>query len=143
MKIFKYILIILALSLVFLSVYIATGKSEYELTVTEKTELSNQRIYRYVNNLQNFDEWNPWYSNEEVFKLDSISKGKNAKVQWNGNQAIITSTALNDSLALTLDVSGNVYDTKMYFNEVAGKTTITWKINGNLSFSEKFQIFFS
>lgn len=142
MKIFKYILIILALSLVFLSVYIATGKSEYELTVTEKTELSNQRIYRYVNNLQNFDEWNPWNSNEEVFKLDSISKGKNAKVQWNGNQAIITSTALNDSLALTLDVSGNVYDTKMYFNEVAGKTTITWKINGNLSFSEKFQIFF-
>lgn len=142
MKIFKYILIILALSFVFLSVYIATGKSEYELTVTEKTELSNQRIYRYVNNLQNFGAWNPWNSNEETFKLDSISKGKGAKINWNANYATITSSTLSDSLSLKLDVSGNAYDTKMYFNEVSGKTTITWKVKGNLSFSEKFQIFF-
>lgn len=142
MKILKYIVIILVLSVVFLSVYIATGKSEYELNVTKQTELSNQRMFRYVDNLQNFSEWNPWNNNESAFKLDSIYKGTNAKVEWNGNDAFIKKSVQNDSLYLQLDIDGNEYDTKMYFTEVGGKTKVEWKIKGNLSFTEKFQLFF-
>lgn len=142
MKIFKYIVIIIALAVVFLSVYIATGKSDYELNVSQKTELSNQRLFRYVDNLQTFGEWNPWNDHGEAFKLDSIYKGKGAKVGWSGNEAQIIKSVPNDTLFLKLQVAGNDYDTKMYFDEVGGKTTIHWNIKGNLSFSEKFQIFF-
>lgn len=142
MKIFKYIIIILALAVVFLSVYIATGKSDYELHVSKKTEISNQRLFRYVDNLQTFGDWNPWNNAPDSFKLDSIYKGKGARVTWKGDEAIIIKSIPNDTLYLKLNVTGNIYDTKMYFTEVAGKTTIHWNIKGDLSFSEKFQIFF-
>ena len=142
MKILKYIFIIAALAIVFLTVYIATGKSEYEFSVSKKTELSNQRLFRYVDNLQNFGDWNPWSDNASAFKLDSIYKGKDAKVTWNGNEAFITKSIPNDTVFLKMNISGNDYDTKMYFDEVNGKTAIGWKVKGNLSFSEKFKLFF-
>lgn len=142
MKIVKYVLIIAALAVVFLTVYIATGKSEYEINVKRDTELSDQRLYRYVNNLQNFGDWNPWNNTTENFKLDSIYKGKNARVEWNGNEAFISNAIVNDTVFLKLNVSGNDYDTKMFFDESNGKTTINWNVKGNLSFSEKFKIFF-
>lgn len=142
MKILKYILIIAALALVFLTVYISTGTSSYVFTVNKKTELSNQRMFRYVNNLQNFSDWNPWSSAEQTFKLDSIYKGTNAQITWNGNDALITKSVPNDTISLKLNISGSTYDTQMYFDEVNGKTTATWKVHGNLTFSEKFRIFF-
>lgn len=142
MKILKYIFIIAALAVVFLTVYIATGKSNYEINVSKKTELSNQRLFRYVNNLQNFGDWNPWNNDATAFKLDSIYKGKDAKVSWNGNEAFIKKSIPSDTIFLKLNVSGNDYDTKMYFDEVDGKTTVNWHVKGNLSFSEKFKLFF-
>lgn len=142
MKIVKYVLIILALSVVFLSVYIATGKSNFELNLSKATELSNQRMFRYANNLQNFSEWNPWNNNEGAFKLDSIYKGTNAKVEWSGNQAFVKKALPNDTLFLDLNVDGNDYTTKIYFTDSNGKTNIHWNVKGNLSFMEKFQLFF-
>lgn len=141
MKIIKYIIIIAALAMVFFTVYIATGKSNYEINVSKNTELSNQRLFRYVDNLQNFGDWNPW-NNNNTFKLDSIYKGKDAKVTWDGNEAYITKSIPNDTVFLKINVSGNDYDTKVFFNENNGKTTIHWNVKGNLSFSEKFKLFF-
>lgn len=142
MKIVKYIFIIALLAVVFLSVYIATGKSEYQIKVTHKTALSNQRLFRYVNNLQNFPDWNTWENTPENFKLDSIYKGTNAKIVWNGNDAFISKSIPTDTIFLKLNIDGNAYDTKMFFDEVNGNTKIGWLIKGSLSFKEKFEIFF-
>lgn len=142
MKILKYILIIAALAVVFLTVYIATGNSNYEINTKRNTELSNQRLFRYVNNLQNFGDWNPWNNNASEFKIDSIYKGVNAKVKWNGNEAFIKKVNPTDTIFLNMNVSGSDYQTKMYFVEQNGKTTIHWNVKGNLSFSDKFKIFF-
>lgn len=142
MKVFKYFVIIVVLLAVFLTVYIATGKSEYEIQVTHQTELSEQRLFRYVENLENFQDWNPWQATSSNHKLDSISKGKGAKVFWSGNTASITASQPNDSISIQLEIDGEVYATKMYFNNKNGSTAILWKINGNLSFTEKAQLFF-
>jgi len=142
MKIVKYVFIIAALAVVFLTVYIATGKSEYEINVKRDTELSDQRLFRYVNNLQNFPEWNPWNNNESTFKLDSIYKGAGAQTYWTGDKVFIEKSFPNDTIYLKIHVDGNDYDTKMFFTETNGKTAINWTIKGNLSFSEKFKIFF-
>ncbi|HUH25694.1 MAG TPA: hypothetical protein VLY87_03645 [Flavobacterium sp.] len=142
MKILKYIVIILVLSVVFLSVYIATGKSDFEFNVSKQTELSNQRIYRYVDNLENFPEWNPWNNNESAFKLDSIHKGTGAQTSWIGDKAFIEKSLANDTIYLKLHVEGNDYDTKMYFSDANLKTNIHWNVKGNLSFTEKVQLFF-
>ena len=61
---------------------------------------------------------------------------------WNGNEAFITKSIPNDTVFLKMNISGNDYDTKMYFDEVNGETTVGWKVKGNLSFSEKFKLFF-
>lgn len=142
MKVLKYIVIIAALAVVFLSVYIATGKSEYEINLQQNTELSKQRLFRYVDNLGNFADWNAWNNQVESFKTDSIFKGKNAKVTWSKNEAFIANSSPNDTIFLNLDIDGSEYVTKMFFKEENGNATINWKINGSLSFSEKFRIFF-
>lgn len=142
MKVLKYVVIIVALAVVFLSVYIATGKSEYEISVQQKTELSKQRLFRYVDNLQNFADWNAWNKQVESFKTDSNFKGKNARVTWSGNEAFIANSSPNDTVFLNLDIDGSEYMTKMFFKEENGNATIHWKVNGSLSFSEKFRIFF-
>ena len=142
MKIIKYVIIILALAAVFFTVYIATGKSDYEFTVTNKSKLSSQRMFKYVDNLQNFSSWNPWNTTESAFTTDSIYKGNNAKVTWNGNTATIAKSVANDSIQLNLLISGNDYKTTLFFNENNGETTINWKVKGNLTFAEKFKIFF-
>src|SRR5690554_1654213 len=142
MKIFKYVVIILVLLTVFLSVYIATGKSTFELNVSRQTELSEQRLFRYVNNLQNFKEWNPWNNNESAFKLDSVSQGTGAKVYWTGDSALIDNVLPNDMIHLKIHIDGGDYDTKMSFSKKDGKTTLNWNVTGNLSFKEKVQLFF-
>src|SRR5690554_6575739 len=142
MKIFKYVVIILVLLAVFLSVYIATGKSTFELNVSKQTELSEQRLFRYVNNLQNFKEWNPWNNNESAFKLDSVSQGTGAKVYWTGDSALIDNVLPNDMIHLKMHIDGGDYDTKMSFSKKDGKTTLNWNVTGNLSFKEKVQLFF-
>lgn len=142
MKIFKYVVIILVLLTVFLSVYIATGKSTFELNVSRQTELSEQRLFRYVNNLQNFKEWNPWNNNESAFKLDSVSQGTGAKVYWTGDSALIDNVLPNDMIHLKMHIDGGDYDTKMSFSKKDGKTTLNWNVTGNLSFKEKVQLFF-
>lgn len=142
MKIFKYIVIILVLLMVFLMVYIATGKSSFELNVSKRTELSEQRLFRYVNNLQNFREWNPWNNNESAFKLDSVSQGAGAKIYWTGDSAFITEALQNDTLYLKLHIDGGDYDTKMSFSKKEGETIVNWNIKGDLSFKEKVQLFF-
>lgn len=142
MKIIKYIVIILLLSVVFFTVYIATGKSSYELNVSKSTELSTQRLFRYANNLQNFSEWNPWDNNADAFETDSIFSGKGAKTRWQSNEVTILKALPNDTIFLKIHAKGNDFNTKMYFQQTEGKTTIHWKVDGRLSLSEKFQLFF-
>lgn len=142
MKIFKYIVIILVLLAVFLSVYIATGKSTFELNVSKQTELSEQRLFRYVNNLQNFKEWNPWNNNESAFQADSVAQGSGAKVYWTGDSAMIAEALPNDTIFLKLHIDGGDYDTKMSFDKKDGKTRLNWNVKGHLSFAEKVQLFF-
>src|SRR5690606_23420906 len=122
MKIFKYVVIILVLLAVFLSVYIATGKSTFELNVSRQTELSEQRLFSYVNNLQNFKEWNSWNNNENAFKLDFVSQGTGAKVYWTGDSALIDNVLPNDMIHLKMHIDGGDYDTKMSFSKKDGKT---------------------
>lgn len=142
MKILKYFLIIVVLSLVFLSVFIATEKSEYEIQVTHQTELSEQRLFRYVENLENFKDWNPWTTTSNNYQLDTLSKGKNAKIFWGENLVHITDSKANDFVEILMEVEGNIYNTKMYFNSKNDTTDILWKINGHLSFTEKIEVFF-
>ena len=142
MKVFKYFVIIVILLAIFLSVYIATEKSEYEIQVTHQTELSKQRLFRYVDDLDNFKDWNPWPTTSNNYKLDTLSKGENAKVFWAENLVHITNSKPNDSVGILLKVDGNTYNTRMYFDNENGTTKIVWKINGNLSFAEKTQLFF-
>lgn len=142
MKILKYVVIIFALAIVFLTVYIATNKSEFEIEVQEETDLSQQRLYRYVNNLQNFSDWNAWNNQTENFRIDSIYKGTNARIGWLGNEAFIKNAVDNDTIYLNLDIDGSAYTTKIYFEKEKGAVKILWKINGNLSFTEKVKLFF-
>src|SRR5690554_7610422 len=120
MKIFKYVVIILVLLAVFLSVYIATGKSTFELDVSRQTELSEQRLFRYVNNLQNFKEWNPWNNNESAFKLNSVSQGTGAKVYWTGDRPLIDNVLPNTIIHLKININEGDLDKKCIYSKRYG-----------------------
>src|SRR5690606_27811352 len=142
MKIFKYIVIILVLLAVFLSVYIATGKSTFELNVSKQTELSEQRLFRYVNNLQIFKEWNPWNNNESAIQAASVAQGSGAKVYWTGDSAMIAEALPIDTIFFKLHIDGGDFDSNMSFDNKNSKERLNWNVEGHFVFAEKVELCF-
>ncbi|HNR19345.1 MAG TPA: SRPBCC family protein [Bacteroidia bacterium] len=132
-KILKF-LGILILVLLIGSLFIS---KEYK---TEKSIVINAPasvVYDQVNNLKNWQSWEPWRKEDPSMKIsyEGPESGANAKYSWisekmgNGTMTITESTAnKNVKTALNFGPGGDAYG-GFNFEEVAEGTKVTWDFN--------------
>lgn len=142
MKILKYIFFFIVLTVIALTVFIATQNSNYTISKEKEINLPKQTIFNYLNNLKNYQQWQVFNEKTTAFTLDSISKGKDAEIHWKNSSIKNISVSPNDSLAQTLDQNNVVSKLKWSLKSTKKGTLVTLKVEGQMDFMTKFKALF-
>lgn len=149
MQIAKYIFLLLLLSLVALSIFIATEKGEFTL---EKSKIINSKkslVFGYANDLINWKDWNSLVFEDSLvnIKYSENTVGKGSFCIWNGKEGNgdLKTTGLkeNDKILQAVNFNGNSADILMVFKDTLGKTKVTLKVKGKMSFTSKVRTLFN
>lgn len=140
MRIIKYIFLLLLLSLVALSIFIATQKGDF---LVERSKIINSpvtSVYNYVNDYRNWNDFGSWTAEDPEIKINYASNtiGKGASYSWEGKdgQGQIRTIAVkeNDSIAQALNFEGTTSTISWHFKDTIGGTKVTWRSKGKMSF---------
>jgi effector-binding domain-containing protein/ribosome-associated toxin RatA of RatAB toxin-antitoxin module len=143
MKILKYIFLLLLLSFVSFSVFIATQKGNFTIERSQVIHTSKADLYNYVNDYQNWEDFMAFMVEEAALKVHYSKTiiGKGAKCSWEGTEQSGTiqtfSVKENNSITQKMDLDGSKFNTTWIFKDTLGGTKVTLKSIGEMSFSYK------
>lgn len=143
MKILKYIVLLLLLSFVSFSVFIATQKGHFAIEKSKIIHTSKSNLYNYVNDCQNWGDFMAFMVEDATTKIrfSKTTIGKGAKSTWEGTEGngIVQTFSVkeNDSITQKMDLDGSEFNTTWIFKDTLGGTKVTLKSKGEMSFSYK------
>lgn len=143
MRILKYIFLLLLLSLVALSIFVATQKGQFEVERTKVINSPKSSVFSYVNDLNNWGEWNSLAVEDSLINITLSKKtiGKGSLCTWEGNKGdgdILTLNLIeNASITYKMHLNGNSADAVISFKDTIGGTKISWKAKGKMNFINK------
>ena len=141
MKILKYLFLLLLLSLVALTVFVATQKGIFSVERSKVINSPKATVYNYVNDFRNYEDFESWSVADPSIKMTFPNKtaGNGASYYWagaegNGN-AITLKTKEGESIQQKMKYDGTEADVNWTFKDtLGGKTKVTWKATGTMSF---------
>jgi effector-binding domain-containing protein len=140
MRILKYLFLLLLLSIVALSIFVATQKGNFSV---ERSKIINSKksfLYNYVNDNKNWKEWNSLAVEDSLINitLSQNTIGKGSTLSWESKQGDGDIQTINikesDSISQKINFNGNSADVVMSFKDTLGKTKVTWKARGKMGF---------
>lgn len=141
MKILKYLFLLLLLSFVALTVFIATQKGDFLVERSKVINSPRSTVYNYVNDFRNFEDFESWVIQDSAIKIKFSNKttGNGASFSWEGNESVgnsVTQKAVEgESIHQKMNFDGTNADVYWTFKDtLAGKTKVTWKAKGTMSF---------
>ncbi len=148
MRIIKYLFLLLLLSLVALSIFIATQKGEFKVEKSKIIDSQKSAIFSYANNFKNWTDWNSLAAEDSIINViySTNAIGKGSFCSWEGKAGIgeikTINVVENDSILQTMSFNGNSADVVLSFKDTLGKTKVTWKAKGRMSFLFKVKTIF-
>jgi hypothetical protein len=148
MRILKYLFLLLLLSLVALSIFIATQKGAFKVEKSRIINSQKSSIFNYANDLKNWKEWNSVATEDASIAINYSNNtiGSGSYCSWNGalgtGELKIIRTTENDSIHQTLNYNGNEASIALILKDTLGKTKVTWKATGTMSFLFKIKTVF-
>lgn len=143
MRILKYLFLLLLLSLVALSIFVATQKGEFSVERSRVINSPKSAVFNYVNETKNWEDWNSWAVEDSLMHV-TLSKntlGKGSLCSWEGKAGSGDLKTLyakvNDSILQTMNFNGNSSEVFMSFKDTLKGTKVTWKATGKMSFMYK------
>lgn len=143
MRILKYLFLLLLLSMVTLSIFIATQKGDF---IVEKSKIINSPkavVFNYVNDNKNWGDWNSLALEDSEIKLTNSQNtiGKGSLLAWEGKTGSGDLQTLyvkeNDSIFQKMNYNGNSTDIFWSFKDTLGGTKVSCMTKGKMSFSNK------
>jgi effector-binding domain-containing protein len=141
MKILKYLFLLLLLSLVALTVFVATQKGIFSVERSKVINSPKATVYNYINDFRNYEDFESWTAEDPSIKMTFPSKtvGNGASYYWAGEDgkgnAITLKTKDGESIDQKMKYNGTEADINWTFKDtLAGKTKVTWKASGTMSF---------
>ena len=140
MRILKYIFLLFLLSLVALSIFVATQKGNF---LVERSKIINSPVssaYNYVNDYRNWSDFGSWMSEDPQIKLNYPQNtiGKGASFSWEGKEGSGEMHTIrikeNDSIVQTMEFEGTSSTVYWKFKDTIGGTKVTWSTKGKMSF---------
>ena len=143
MRILKYIFLLLLLSLVALSIFVATQKGEFTVERSRVINSPKSAVFNYVNETKNWEDWNSWAVEDSLIEVTHSKNtiGKGSLCTWEGKEGSGDLKTLyikeNDSIFQKMNFNGNSSEVFISFKDTLKGTKITWKATGKMSFMFK------
>jgi effector-binding domain-containing protein len=140
MRILKYLLLLFLLSLVALSIFIATQKGEYFIERSRIINSPTASVYNYVNDYRNWEDFGSWSDEDATMKFTYPENtiGKGAFYSWDGKDGagsmVTLYTKENDSIAQKMTIEGTTSLVNWKFKDTIGGTKVTWTTKGKMNF---------
>lgn len=140
MRILKYLFLLLLLSIVALSIFVATQKGNFSVERSKIINSPKSSIYNYVNDYKNWKDWNSLAVDDSLIeiKLSQNTIGKGSICSWTGEQGGGDIQTINlkegDSIFQQMNFNGNKADVVMRFKDTLGGTKVSWKAKGEMGF---------
>ncbi|WP_337966747.1 transcriptional regulator [uncultured Flavobacterium sp.] len=141
MKILKYLFLLLLLSLVALTVFVATQKGIFSVERSKVINSPKATVYNYVNDFRNYEDFESWSVEDPSIKMTFPNKtsGNGASFYFaspDGAGNVITlKTKEGESIQQKMKYDGTEADVNWTLKDtLAGKTKVTWKGTGTMSF---------
>lgn len=140
MRILKYMFLLLLLSLVALSIFIATQKGDFNVERSKVVNSPKPAIYHYVNDYKNWGDFGSWTIEDPEIKIVYPQKtiGKGASYSWEGKDGAGQMRTLyvkeNDSISQKMDYNGTLATVSWTFKDTTRGTKVSWRSIGEMSF---------
>lgn len=141
MKILKYLFLLLLLSLVALTVFVATQKGIFSVERSKVINSPKATVYNYVNDFRNYEDFESWAVEDPSLKFNFPNKttGISGSFSWSNEEetgdAVTVKTKDGESIEQKMKYNGTEADVTWTFKDtLAGKTKVTWKAKGTMSF---------
>jgi effector-binding domain-containing protein len=141
MKILKYLFLLLLLSLVALTVFVATQKGIFSVERSKVINSPRATVYAYVNDFRNYEDFESWSVEDPSVKMTFPEKtiGNGASFNWTGEEGngnvITIKTKDGENIQQKLKFNNTAADVNWILKDtLAGKTKVTWKATGTMSF---------
>jgi effector-binding domain-containing protein len=124
--------LLLLLSLVALSIFIATQKGDFNVERSKVVNSPKPAIYNYVNDYKNWEDFGSWTIE------DPETIGKGASYSWDGKDGDGQMRTLyikeNDSISQKMDYNGTLATVSWSFKDTTGGTKVSLRSSGEMSF---------
>ncbi|MBE8726831.1 SRPBCC family protein [Flavobacterium hungaricum] len=144
MKILKYLFLLALLSLVALTVFVATQKGDFTVERSKVINSPKGVVYSYLNDFRNYEDFESWAVEDPAMKMTFPQKttGNGAYFYWEGTEgkgnAITLKTKEGESIEQKLKHEGTDAVINWTLKDTLnGKTKVTWKGKGTMSFMFK------
>lgn len=142
MKILKYLFLLALLSLVALTVFVATQKGVFTVERSKVINSPRTTVYNYINDFRNYEDFESWALEDSSIKMTFPNKtiGNGATFYWTGSDevsgnSITLKTKDGESISQKMKYDGTEADVNWTLKDtLAGKTKLTWKAKGTMSF---------
>lgn len=140
MRIIKYLFLLLLLSLVALSIFIATQKGDYSIERTKIINSSKSSVYNYVNDFRNWEDFDSSILEDDDIQLIYPEKtiGTGAAYSWEGSEGDGTVQTIlakdNDSIVQKTTLNQSTINLTWIFKDTLGATKVTCKTKGSMDF---------
>ena len=141
MKILKYLFLLLFLSFIALTVFVATQKGFFTVERSKVINSPRATVYNYVNDFRNFQDFESWAVEDPTIKMSFPQKtsGNGASFSWEGSEGkgsgITLQAKEGESIHQKINFDGTEADVNWIFKDTLnGKTKVTWKAKGEMSF---------
>lgn len=143
MRILKYLFLLLLLSFVALSIFVATQKGDF---IVERSQIINSpksTIYNFVNDYRNWEDFSSWIIEDPEMQITYPKKtiGPGATFSWQGKDGtgdmLTVFVKENDSISQKMNYNGTSSSIFWSFKDTIGGTKVTWKTTGKMSFTMK------
>lgn len=140
MRILKYIFLLLLLSLVALSIFVATQKGDFTVERSKVINSPRPAVFNYVNDFKNWEDFGSWFTENPEMKITYPQNtiGKGGSYSWEGKNSSGNIQTLfvkeNDSISQKMYHDGTLADVFWSFKDTVGGTKVTWITKGKMSF---------
>ena len=140
MRILKYLFLLLLLSLVALSIFIATQKGDFTVERSKIINSPKSAVFNYVNDYKNWEDFGSWAVEDPEMKISYPQNtiGKGGSYSWEGKEGNGDMKTIfvkeNDSISQKMNFNGTSSDVFWSFKDTVGGTKVTWKTKGKMSF---------
>jgi hypothetical protein len=147
MRIIKYLFLLFLLSLVALTVFIATQKGNFTVESSKIINSPKATVFNYVNDYKNWQKFSSWITTDATMKTSysPISTGGGSSLNWEGGNDIGNIQTLytkgNDSIVQKMEYNGTSSEVFWHFKDTVGGTKVTWKSVGKMDFMLKVNSF--